>query len=69
MIEKLPQYYRKSKVVKNLYDVIQKLLDKVDVDISKEDLRLFITTTDDFTLHEKDVSLAAFTFRTGKLLQ
>lgn len=27
MIEKLPQYYRKSKVVKNLYDVIQKLLD------------------------------------------
>lgn len=61
MIEKLPQYYRKSKVVKDLYDVIQKLLDKVDVDISKEDLRLFITTTDDFTLHEKDVSLSEIT--------
>ena len=58
MIVRLPDYYRKSKVVKDLYAVIQKLLDKVAEDISAEDLRLFITTTDNFSLHEKDVVLA-----------
>ena len=42
MIERLPYYYRKSKVV----------------NIRLADQRLFITTTDEFTLHEKDVSLA-----------
>lgn len=57
MIVRLPDYYRKSKVVKDLYAVIQKLLDKVAEDISAEDLRLFITTTDNFSLHEKDVVL------------
>jgi hypothetical protein len=57
VIEKLPRYYRKSTVVADLYDVIQKLIDKVTADISAEDLRLFITTTDDFTLHENDVGL------------
>jgi hypothetical protein len=58
VIEKLPRYYRKSTVVADLYDVIQKLIDKVTADISSEDLKLFITTTDDFTLHEKDVGLS-----------
>lgn len=33
MIVRLPDYYRKSKVVKDLYAVIQKLLDKVAEDI------------------------------------
>lgn len=58
MIERLPGYYRKSKVVTDLYDVIQKVLNKVANDISAEDLRLFIMTTDNFTLHEKDVGLS-----------
>ena len=57
MIERLPSYYRKSTVVKDLYAVIQKILEKTDEDISAEDLRLFITTTDNFSLHEKDVVL------------
>ena len=48
MIERLPSYYRKSTVVKDLYAVIQKRLEKTDEDISAEDLRLFITTTDNF---------------------
>lgn len=61
MIERLPYYYRKSKVVHDFYDVIQKILDKVELDISAADKRLFIITTDDFTLHEKDVSLSAIT--------
>lgn len=61
MIEKLPYYYRKSQLVKDVYGVIQNALDKVKSDISAEDLRLFITTTDDFTLHEKDVGLSEIT--------
>lgn len=61
MIEKLPYYYRKSKVVKILYNAIQSILDKISADISAEDLSLFITTTTDFTLHEKDVGLPAIT--------
>ena len=58
MIKRLPSYYRKSKVVKDLYAVIKKVLDKVSKRISIEDLRLFITTTDLFSLHEKDVGLS-----------
>ncbi len=58
MIERLPYYYRKSKVVKDFYDAIQYILDKTKADITLADQRLFITTTDEFTLHEKDVSLA-----------
>lgn len=61
MIEKLPYYYRKSKVVKELYTAVQIILDKVSADISAEDLKLFITTTDDFSQHEKDVGLTATT--------
>ena len=58
MIEKLPYYYRKSRVVEELYMAVQKILDKISADISDEDLSLFITTTTDFTLHEKDVGLS-----------
>ena len=61
MIERLPYYYRKSKVVKDLYDVIQKALDMVDGEIAEADRRLFIITTDDFTPHERDVELPAIT--------
>ena len=61
MIERLPYYYRKSKVVNDFYDVIKKIIDKVELDIAAADKRLFIITTDDFTLHEKDVSLSAIT--------
>ena len=57
MIERLPQYYRNSKTVKDVYSAVQKLLDKINADIEREDLRLFIATTDDFTLHNKDVGL------------
>lgn len=57
MIEKLPHYYLRSEVVKELYRVIQLLLDKLSADAAAQDKRLFITTTDDFTLHEKDVGL------------
>lgn len=59
MIERLPYYYRKSKVVEELYTVVQKILDKISADISDEDLSLFITTTTDFTLHERDVGITA----------
>ena len=33
--------------------MVQTILDKVSEDISDEDKRLFITTTDSFLLHEK----------------
>ena len=59
MIERLPYYYRKSKVVKDLYDAVQRILDKTNADIAEADRRLFIVTTDNFDLHEKDVSLTA----------
>lgn len=59
MIKRLPHYYRKSKVVDELYKAVQKILDKVSADISDEDLMLFITTTTDFTLHKKDVGLSS----------
>lgn len=57
LMDKLPYYYRKSEVVKELYRVIRLLLDKLKMDVDAEDMRLFIATTDDFTLHEKDVGL------------
>lgn len=61
MIEMLPYYYRKSQLVKDIYNVMQKVLDKISEDIAIEDLMLFITTTDDFTLHAKDVGLSEIT--------
>ncbi|MDO5397227.1 MAG: hypothetical protein Q4G33_04785 [bacterium] len=57
MINRLPWYYRKSKVVSDLYSVIQNILDKAKPDIDTESLRLFITQTDKFTKHEADVGL------------
>ena len=61
MIDRLPNYYSKSKTVKDFYNVVQTILDKVSEDISDEDKRLFITTTDSFLLHEKDVGLSEIT--------
>lgn len=58
MIERLPYYYQKSQVTKDFYSVIQNILDKMAAGISTEDLRLFITTTDSFPLHERDVGLS-----------
>lgn len=58
MIERLPYYYQKSQVTKDFYSVIQNILDKMAAGISTEDLRLFITTTDSFSLHERDVGLS-----------
>ena len=58
MIKNLPGYYRKSKVVNELYKAISALLDKISADIDTEGLRLFITTTDEFEKHEKDVGLS-----------
>ena len=57
MIKKLPGYYRRSKVVADLYAVIQAYFDKTAADISETDISLFITTTNDFTKHESDVGL------------
>ena len=57
MMDKLPHYYRKSEVVKELYRVIKMLFDKLSSDADIEDKRLFIITTDDFTKHESDVGL------------
>ena len=61
MIDRLPAYYSKSKTLKDFYNVVQTILDKVSEDISDEDKRLFITTTDSFLLHEKDVGLSEIT--------
>ena len=61
MMDKLPHYYRKSEVVKELYRVIRLLLDRLSADVAAQDMRLFITTTDEFTLHEKDVGLSEIT--------
>lgn len=58
MIEMLPWYYRKSQVVKDLYNVITTAFEQLDIDISELDRDLFIATTADFTRHEADVGLA-----------
>lgn len=57
MIEMLPYYYRKSQVITDIYDTIQKALDELDADISELERDLFIATTVDFTRHEADVGL------------
>lgn len=59
MIERLPYYYRKSKVVKDFYDVVKGIFDEVDSEIAEADKLLFIISTGDFDLHEKDVGLTA----------
>ncbi|MCC8168824.1 MAG: YmfQ family protein [Oscillospiraceae bacterium] len=58
MIKFLPGYYRKSQVLKDLYSVLQAAFERTEGHINAEDLKLFITTTDDFTRHEKDVGLS-----------
>ena len=57
MINRLPGFYRKSKVIADLYAVIKNILDKAKSDIDTEGMRLFITETDEFTKHEADVGL------------
>lgn len=58
MISRLPWYYRKSETVKDLYAAIQKVLDTAAEELADEDKELFITTAEDFTLHEKDTGLS-----------
>ncbi len=61
MINMIPGYYRNSKVLLDLYAAFKQAFDKIDEDIAIEDLKLFITTTDEFELHEKDVCLSPIT--------
>ena len=57
MITSLPHYYRKSQVVEDLYKVVQQALNELKDDINTVDLRMFITSTDEFERHERDVGL------------
>ena len=57
MIKKLPGYYRRSRVVADLYEVIKSVLNKTDKVIDTKDISLFIITTNDFSRHEQDVGL------------
>lgn len=57
MIEILPNYYRKSQVIKDIYDAVQKALDIFNADIIDLDKNLFITTATDFVRHEAEVGL------------
>lgn len=59
MIKFLPGYYQKSQVLTDLYSVLQAAFEHTEGHINAEDLKLFITTTDDFTRHEKDVGLSS----------
>lgn len=57
MMRWLPYYYKKSKLANEVFDVIRHGADKVKSDIAEKDRDLFITTTDSFDLHEKDVGI------------
>ena len=57
MINRLPGYYRKSQVVKDLYEVIKTVLDGASAKLDADSLNLFITKTDVFEPHEDDVGL------------
>lgn len=59
MIKKLPAYYRNSQVIKELFEAISALMDKMSEEIDTKCMRLFISTTDEFDKHERDVGLAA----------
>lgn len=61
MIKFLPGYYRKSQVLTDMYSILQAAFENTEDYINAEDLKLFITTTDDFTRHEKDVGLSSVT--------
>ena len=58
MINRLPGYYRKSQIIKDLYEVIKTILDGAADKLDIEGLRLFITQTDEFEPHEDDVGLS-----------
>lgn len=57
MIDGLPSYYRKSQVVKDLYNAIQSGLEKFEGDMDTKASNLFVLTASDLSLHEKDVGL------------
>ena len=57
MLHQLPIYYLRSKVTKDLYEIINKFLNEAESCVSLTDMRLFIVTTDDAALHEYDVGL------------
>lgn len=61
MIERLPGYYQKSEVVKAVYAAVGNALDKLDEELKRQIDSLYITTTEDFSRHEKDVGLSAVT--------
>lgn len=59
MIDGLPSYYRKSQVVKDLYNAIQSALEKFEGDMDTKASNLFVLTASDLSLHEKDVGLTS----------
>lgn len=59
MMKSLPLYYKKSKVVQDIYDAAEKAIDIWQADIDNAIAGFYITKTSDFTLHEKDVGITA----------
>jgi len=59
MIDGLPSYYRKSQVVKDLYNAIQSALEKFEGDMDTKASNLFVLTASDLSLHEKNVGLTS----------
>lgn len=57
MIRNLPKYYHKSKVMKDIYEITQAVVDKVSAEIDIKERDLFLETSQDLTLHERDVGL------------
>lgn len=57
MLNKLPYYYRKSQVVKDIYDVIHLILSETKNKLTKTDLNLFVATASDLLLYENDIGL------------
>lgn len=57
MINRLPHYYRKSTVVKNVYNAINSAFSELSAKIDTAEKDLFIVTAQNFGRHEKDVGL------------
>lgn len=57
MINELPGYYRRSRLVKALYEAAGAALESLDHDIEELDKNLFAATAEDLTRHEADVGL------------
>ncbi len=57
MINRLPHYYRKSQVVKNVYNAINSAFSELSAKIDTAEKDLFIVTAQNFGRHEKDVGL------------